>query len=130
MCLETYWKKPKVAKEDIICYKVLSLTKEGLYSPFQDYKYDGELIKADGRIDRRKRYSFKFSLFKRQYYTIHGGMLHCFVSKKLAKTLQLSLITIGSAITYECVIPKGTEYYISTDEEGICAKAIRLIKEI
>lgn len=132
MCLITYWKKPKIAKKNIVCYKILEdKGLNGLYSPHTQTKYSTGLNKAYGETIIYRGPILNHSIFKRKTYMIERGMLHCCTTEGYSFEYLYKIFNnpFYHHIIYKCIIPKGTEYYISTDKKQICAKAIRLIKE-
>ena len=116
MCLSTKWNlgtfKLKVAKKDIIVYKVFKKSNDNnndLLSAFTNFRWKvNELMDAnpyDKELFREKIKKYKF---------IGDGMFHTFKNKRDAKYLITLLEGIwGSEFdytVYKCIIPKGTEY--------------------
>jgi len=98
MCLtKLTTKKAKVAKEDIVCYKVLN---KDLTSPYKYFQYElGGCTKSDLEINND--------------LSVQYG-LHSFKYKKGANEEVEEWVTEttqrGDTIM-QCVIPKGAEYY-------------------
>lgn len=102
MCLELLSEK-LVAKEDIICYKIVRKRGDELYTPYQEVKIKPGIFKATGTLsedrgDRRK--------------TVGEGVIHTFAKYDQA----LDRKDRKSTLIYKCVIPKGTNYYIGLFE--------------
>lgn len=129
MCLITYWKKSKIAKKDIICYKILrDKDFKELCSPHIKTEYNVGLNKAYGKIVIYKGPILKRFIFKCKTYMIGRGMLHCCTTKEFSFEYLYKVLysPYYYYVIYKCIIPKGTEYYISTDKKQICAKVIIL----
>ena len=120
MCLITSNNTSYIAERDIICYKVLN----GRYTPYRNIKVNilqllGLMpFKAEGFIDI---YPNVFG------YIIEGGMIHTFVNENEA--IDANAYHIKDRV-YKCIIPKGTEYFISSDKEEYCSKKIKFVKRI
>lgn len=102
MCLELLSEK-LVAKEDIICYKIVRKRGDELYTPYQEVKIKPGIFKATGTLSedcgaRRK--------------TVREGVIHTFAKYDQA----LDRKDRESTLIYKCVIPKGTNYYIGLFE--------------
>lgn len=119
MCLITYWKKPKTAKEDIVCYKFLLNIAHYLYSPFRLMQYNIGLNEAN----KNTHIEISRRIF-RPKYSIYGGFLHCYTN--------YSPITIRDfympGVFYKCIIPKGAKYYISCNKKEICADKLTILR--
>ena len=110
MCLSNITtKKAKTAKEDIPCFKVLTVN---LYSPYQRYSYKlgrkaTSIIEFDEPWDREEGI---------------GRGLHYFVNMKGAKFdmnwFNCHLDLYMRTLIYKAVIPKGAEYYQGKDNYG------------
>ena len=116
MCLSTKWKlgtfKLKVAKKDIIVYKVFKKSHDGnndLLSVFTNFRWKvNELMEAN---------TYDKELFREEIKTdkfIGNGVFHTFKNKRDAKYLIKLLGEIWGSeydlTVYKCIIPKGTEY--------------------
>ena len=102
MCLELLREK-LVAKEDIICYKIVRKRGNKLYTPYQEVEIKPGIFKATGTLsedrgDRRK--------------TVEEGVIHTFAKYDQA----LDEKDGKNTLIYKCVIPKGTNYYIGLFE--------------
>lgn len=104
MCLTT--NKPyKIAKEDILCYKVLTKdVNNSLQSPFTLFKWNANEITSCK--DRATITNF------RHCKIITEGYFHTFKSIKGAHKEKTNCPWLGpSSYIYECTIPKGTKYW-------------------
>lgn len=93
----------KIAKEDIVCYKILEKDYYGhLFSPYTLFRWElNKLTKAEG-----KPY---FTSFKETKH-IAVGYFHTFKSIVAAKK-QLKLWPNRNHLICKCTIPKGTKYW-------------------
>ena len=110
MCLESKTVFPKIAKEDIICYKVIDIKGYSIYN--RSYQYDEHKInKANGGFRLIKDILFYF--FHKKYYFVGYvfGILHSFAFKRYALNLLINLGKSDSYTVWECVIPKGSLYF-------------------
>ena len=111
MCLESKTIFPKIAKEDIICYKVIDIKGYSVYN--RSYQYDEHKInKANGGSRLIKDILFYF--FDREKYPFVRyvfGTLHSFAFEKYALNLFIRLRKNDSYTIWECVIPKGSLYF-------------------
>ena len=107
MCLESKTVFPKIAKEDIVCYKVIDIKGYSVYN--RSYQYDEHKInKANGGFRLIKDILFYF--FHKKYYFVGYvfGILHLFAFKRYALNLLINLGKSDSYTIWECVIPKGS----------------------
>lgn len=121
MCLYVKDYNPKVAKKDIVCYKLLrenieypSETKR-YYTPFQDLKIIlGQEVKAKGGLQKGTRKIFEWSSNREYRKLIYSGVIHTFKTFKDVEDFMLKFASqydAKNAVVVRCVIPKGTEYY-------------------
>lgn len=118
MCLRTKSKKPKIAKKDIICYKVLEVRDGKYYSPVMLFRYDLDVLyKSCGE---------PHVTYNGSRYEVDRGMFHAYTSKNTAYN-SLLLVWRGRCV-FPAIIPKGSKYYIGicneicSDEIIICSK--------
>lgn len=109
MCLYTFQSTPKVAEEDIICYKVLT---KDLKSPCYGLQYElGNLITSELKND----------FCDDGYNSIEEG-LHTLKDLDNAKTTSvftcwrvqnawINMHGVNAPIIVKCIIPKGSLYY-------------------
>ena len=110
--------KPKVAKENITCYKVLEeySTDNGVsfHTPFRFM--DVELGKT--YVDDNEVIIKKSECNGNSYGTIKSGVFHSFKEYIDAVSLLEKVGVCDPVFVVECVIPKGTEYYEGTFDDG------------
>lgn len=110
MCLYTEWKKPKKAEKDIIVYKILD---KDCVSPYRGFVYNLG-VKYDTDMESLG------SRFVGCY--IYAGF-HAFTSKRaLLKSSRRK--ELKSVVAFECIIPKGSSYYISSCKKEIVSDSI------
>lgn len=101
MCLTSKWRFPKIAKEDIVCYKVLEVNIDNRYfvTPYRK-----------NIVDINKPYEAKeansLSIF--HPYTKTKGYIHTFA---FIPTLQNLKERFDNPVVFKCIIPKGTKYH-------------------
>lgn len=147
MCLYLKSIKPKIAKRDIVCYKILNRTScfnwdthevEYMYTtPYQHTPINSvndDIIKGircfepDSSTPHISSSSDLFCL-KGFKWTMRGGCIHSYRYKKDANFM----INDFEQVIFECVIPKGTEYYKGIDaigQENYASKKIRFVKQV
>ena len=126
MCLQTDSNIPKIANEDITCYKVLRITKEGqltsYYHPTMKWEIGKEYEEPDS-VDCK-------------YLEVNGGVFHSY--KKLLDAQWENMMSVvynydDRVGVFMCIIPKGTRYYEgwTLDEEASYAsKRLKVVGEI
>lgn len=151
MCLFTNQKMAKVAKKDIVCYKVVKLSSyDGIYrSPFMHTPLDktldgkqayGKIVYNWGRstyetISRDNPYEDKpkFS------YIVEDGAIHSYKNLNGAKRLVKFFGKRDNEDEYhifECIIPIGSDYYVGNENMNgggpICyaSDKVKFIKEV
>ena len=127
MCLITNWDKPKIAEEDITCYKWYVKIDSVYLSPYQ-----GEPIPAFNTVvysdlDKPEKNLLLLSSFQYKY-TVEKGF-HSFVNSIDAKLYSYKG---RDSIVVSCIIPKGAKYYKGFFEncESYCSDSIILKEEI
>lgn len=118
MCLTIFGKKPnevksKIAKKDIVCYKVLEIRGKNLgryiyfVTPYKEKKIELNKEYADNKEIRMWE---EYSCLCRQTLTQIGqGVFHTFAGKMDAFAHCQNM---GGCIVVKCIIPKGSEYYV------------------
>ena len=127
MCLITDWDKPRIAEEDITCYKWYGMSNSAYISPYQ-----GEPIPAFNTVvysdlDKPEKNLLLLSFFQYKY-TVEKGF-HSFVNSIDAKLYSYKG---RDSIVVSCIIPKGAKYYKGFFEncESYCSDSIILKEEI
>lgn len=116
MCLITKWKKPKVAEQDIVCYKVVLLTNDP--NKFRAYWQD-DFIFEIGKTHKHHFWNLvcKTKADISDLYEIYGGMFHSFQKRPTSRFNPV----------LEYIIPKGTKYYEGLHDE-YCSRTIKIVK--
>ena len=123
MCLITLQDKPFVAENDIVCYKRLVLNKSDMFvTPVIGRKIPDAVIsgrrlyKARGLFRRAHEYDFMPWLTE-----VGKGWIHTY-------TAAPTFFDEEKGVWFECVIPKGTEYWKSKNGEEYASSCIRFVK--
>ncbi len=115
----------EVAKEDIICYKLLlNVSPNSLYTAYRRFPVEGEYLKAKD-LPNIKRSG--------KGYYLEEGVIHSFASLGAAHlAILFSSLDFTNTVVYECVIPKGTLYCEGLFNDCKCygSKQIKLIKNV
>ena len=133
MCLITKQLHPKIADNDIICYKVLLKTKTGertsYVSPIQHWFYfkdepdpnyvfvpDKSYWLLEKNEDIKPSYVDNLGIVNPYpvNYELYSGYFHMYKNKEDAEKF-MTVYRVLSLSIFECVIPKGSKYY-----EGTC----------
>lgn len=126
MCLVTNQLEPKIATEDIIVYKKMNEHKDSgtIWSYHQDFQYElGKLYKTE--IKESEDISVLDYEAKRDYENFYKGFNSNFGENIIDDTLKCfgegfhsykrkergDIRFWSKAFLYECIIPKGSEYY-------------------
>ena len=147
MCLYLKNIKPKIAKRDIVCYKILNRTSrfnwdtnemEEMYTtPYQHTPINSvndDIIKGIRCFEPNSstpHISSSSDLFclKGFKWAMRGGCIHSYRYKNDANFM----IDDFEQVIFKCIIPKGTEYYKGIDaigQENYASKKIRFVKQI
>lgn len=115
MCLAVNkTKRVKVAKEDIICYKVVKRHGSYYETPYrnQQIKLGALYDESDNPMVVEHSCGFINDWNGDTYKTIHGNAFHSFANLKDAKWEANDWGGYAyDIIVVECIIPKGTKYY-------------------
>lgn len=133
MCLISNTNIPKIAQEDIVCYKVLikpsilkSLFGKGYVTPWYDKKVKPKgLFKAEGMKEIIRDYYA--SIHPTKLYCIGGGFIHTYTN---LNAIGITGPDFVRQRVFECIIPKGTEYFISIDDQEYASDCIIFKREI
>lgn len=108
MCLYIGYKKPFIAKSDIIVYKYVNQDKGKYFTACRDYPVNiNEVMKPSRNED-------VWTCFKK--YGIEGGFIHACTT-----TFNNGF---GSEICLMAIIRKGTEFYIQDDLKQVAAREL------
>lgn len=133
MCLYTKQICPLRARKDIICYKWVEEADAKYLTPFYHMPIDvGETY----TVEETKKKSTNVSVIAAEFhnvrraYRVEDGYIHCFTKVLYAEfAINFNTPASGQHII-ECIIPKGTLYYINIAKREIAAKEIRTIRLI
>jgi hypothetical protein len=143
MCLViTKFNKPKIAQEDIKCYKILfkSSAHPGLYyAPYQSFTYELGVTYFTNISVSYNCNTFGLSFFRYIFYKFFNDFLdvkgvnqgfHSFVNLKNAIEERNSDIDYKRLVIGECIIPKGAKYYKGTylSYDGYVSDSIKINK--
>ena len=125
MCLRAIHTQPKIAEEDIVCYKVLRKIFFTYWTPYtKKFVFLNHLFKAKGE----EEIYYQFA-----YTEIGQGFIHAFTNKQRAIRLCLNLYyedaIFNNFIVVKAVIKKGTKYFLGKND-NICAKEVFITNEI
>ena len=115
---------PKVAEEDIVCYKALIYTKneqtgkEFYISPFYSKTWE-----------KGKTYD-ALALWPRLTVAVEDGYFHAYQQFSNAEALAKSFLGIyySEMVIAKCIIPKGSEYYVGWDNSSVGCYASKSLK--
>lgn len=115
MCLELISDK-LIAKEDIICYKVVIKKDDKLYTPYVNVEIEPGIFKASG------------SIYKDLEGNISKGVIHTYGIYNQALWERR---VWDNSLIYKCIIPKGTSYYIGLFEANLSygSKVIEVLEQ-
>ena len=131
MCLLTKQYKQKKADRDIIVFKIVVFRDSQTFTPYTGTPIPYELLngqkpfEANGRTEKCPDF---------YGYTIEGGNIHTYAIA--ADAWQLTHYfpkEWGQPAVYECIIPKGTEYYYGCTygkTPSYASKQIRFVKRL
>lgn len=129
MCLYSKENTPMVAEKDITCYKALWKKWYGYVTPIQKNYVSNEVIKGK-RLMKPSIWSRLFGKTEndeKAYETltlVGTGYIHVYVNKRIAK------FCFRDCDIFECVIPKGTEYWVDKNEYVLAARKIRFVEQV
>lgn len=138
MCLKVKSNIPKIAEDDIFCYKVLQKCKGEGYedcflTPFQ------ESLVIPSEINGLKHFCADRNFYPpkieesnslKSHYLVSSGFIHTYKSLAHAKYERDVLEENYDAefFIFECIIPKGCEYFEGSDCDGFIGYASEKIK--
>lgn len=129
MCLLIRDKDPKIAQEDIVCYKILecSRRRDSWKTPFRQFEVEFDKLLADENkvFPKKLQTDSEYNL-----YSVEKGCFHTFRDMYDARKISYSN-GFGYCKVFKCVIPKGTEYYagISFALDSYASKKLIVTKE-
>lgn len=135
MCLWIKNKKMLVAEEDIVCYKTLRKLSDGYYTAYvgtlvpENVINGSDLFKAEGLLKLEKNEHYKNRTHYK--YNTEGGLIHSYACKE--DPFETNEHYNFDDTIFECVIPKGTKYYVGLFDGGsksYASECIRFVKKI
>lgn len=140
MCLITTSKKPKIARKNIVCYKILF----GNETPYMSTKVNK--LHLWGILPFRAKHKIVVESFDLHRYSVGDGMIHTYQTIEEALRMQKQMNSRFACVTlwpsginpkgtyfytiYKCIIPIGTRYYQSSLEKTYASRKIRFIKKM
>lgn len=110
MCINLTQRSLKIAKEDIIAYKVLEVQSDFIFTPYQYMPIVFNKLYTDTKQERQ------------DFNRITSGIYHLFSSIEdatlLKKYVEKEYSKKSKFIIVKAIIPKGTGYYIGKTEIG------------
>ena len=132
MCLVINHLKPKIADEDIVCYKLVKRTKiKGIYkSNFQRFEYVIRQLytnNLDIRFVNKIIKNLSPAYTSLCIYIIEEGMFHSYASN-----LYPILSPLPWCALLKCIIPKGAYYFEGYFDESpsYASSQIKILEEI
>lgn len=114
--------RPIIAKEDIICYKQVCRHSCGLY----ETPYTNTIIPTaciENKVPFKAKINDIFEFFMDhvlgKYHIVEDGFIHVYTYPRYQ----------FNHLTFECIIPKGTKYFIGI-EHDLAAKEIIFLKRL
>lgn len=127
MCLFSK-EKEMIATCDIPCVKVLMESDGKRYTPFYDKRVPR--IVLWGFLPFRARGEKEVKQGRNGVF-VKKGYIHVFDSLNASLSAIANWLFIGDKFEhYECVIPKGTHYWVSCDGSMYAAKKIKFVRKI
>lgn len=129
MCLYTKSSCSRVAKKDILCYKLLVL-KDGKYiSPYAGLEYKINALNYPSDLCEDIKLSKVYS--NSYLFEVGKGFLHSYMFKGAEASNMIYGMLCASRTLYlfECYIPKGSKYFISDCGKEICSDKL-FVKDI
>lgn len=139
MCLYCWRKNPRIAKKDIVCYKVLIHNGSGIYAtPYMQKQLT--LAEKKGKVyfvaTGNKTLLVNLNGLSRFFfrYQVSKGYIHTFKNKADAvKEIADWRCGKNPPVIFKCIIPKGTEYYkgiFGRTMKSYCSDKIRIIEKV
>ena len=132
-------KKPFIANEDIVCYKVVYKNAGQYRSPYRCTLYKLNTTMNDSVRITKQKATYTFN--GKSIWSISAGGFHVYSTLNEAKTHINKEYEISKAkgitelynfVILKCIIPKDTKYYIGTFSgmKSYCSKSLKIIEEV
>lgn len=131
MCLITDWDKPRIAEEDIICYKFYLKYNYGvLFSPYQGSRAPEIGVITDTELGEPYKPEETFNQDFYGFNRVDKGF-HSFKTLEGVKHEANRLEEYYNLVIVKCIIPKGSLYYSGTFKKyykSYCSNSIKLVE--
>lgn len=128
MCLITKWTEPKVAENDIICFKLMKRTDDTIISLFQFFEYELDKLYETEMTEDPKGGPYDYEDSEKLEEYVREGIPHKIISEGFHAALTIQRLGwIGFNYIYKCIIPKNSLYY--RDATGLIVANQIIIKE-
>lgn len=118
MCLVTNTSIPTILDKDLVVYKVLYKSRNGIYSKYQDYRYDVGKIYHDEEIGIEPSYVMGQTI--PDEYCVYEAYHAC----TTLDSAKVHLNDVRKCNIYKCVIPKGSKVFYDKDCPEIASDTI------
>lgn len=131
MCLYTKQEAPKVATEDIECYKVLKKEDGKWVTPYRGYPVKfNEVMEAEGqKIDGMFAFGRHYEISMGYFHASKDSLGIYQVYKSIEVYCSREHIKEPELKTFKAIIPKGSNYYIGVRGD-ICSDKLIITEEI
>lgn len=116
MCLIVQSKEPKIAEEDIVCYKLVKYWEDAdvYVSPLRHFPIASSR-KVIGFVQKEdSEYRIYPNIRQELGYNIHNGFLHTFTNLKDVEHILSKINDKSEYRIFKCIIPISTTYYEGT----------------
>ena len=131
MCLYSKELEPYIADRDITCYKVVSVRGGKYYTPFvgrrifKRHIIGRDLYCAHGKSVAENSSDIWYFANSPQFFLVRKGFIHTYGRADVA----FSKMCLNREV-YECIIPKGSEYYKDYETCELASTAIQFVRRI
>lgn len=123
MCLYSEQKVPMVARENIVCYKILIPVNGKLVTPYRDFIFNTNVVTKDEAEEHIGEIFGKTE--------VSSGYFHSFTTKERVleeiKVIQRKAPKGTTIKVFKVIIPEGTLYYVG-QRDDICSKALIIVE--
>ena len=134
MCLFSKEEVPRIAQEDIECFKILQQKDGQWITPYRDYPVEfNKVLEAINNNEFSKTHKYPTYI---DYYAISEGYFHVCDSEKSTRKHAEEIKIAYTRNKHKCppltgfkaIIPKGSEYYIGVHGD-LCSDKLIILKE-
>lgn len=130
MCLISDDIRERVAERDIPCVKVLVRRDGGVYTPYFSERVCRIVLCGIFPMRAKGDENVVHGTYSGSaYVTVTGGFVHVYASRADYIHWEWLWHDGGMIEFYDCVIPKGTRYWMSNDGSQYAAKKIRFVRK-